>query len=262
MSEGRVNFERCDRVGWITLDRPDKLNALADTMREELRDHVTAAARDDDVSALVVTGAGDAFCAGGDLQRMAELKEADDEAGFRELLHAGAEVVLTLQSFPGLVVAAVNGVAAGAGLGLALACDLRLASPAARFGATWSRIGLVPDWGTSFWLPRLVGAGPALEMVLSGRLVRAAEAAALGLVHQVVEDGTLEERARETAERLGAARQAVAQAKALVRGGLESSLEHALAREAEAQEECFGTTDFGEGLTAFLEDRRPDFQGE
>jgi len=262
MSGEGVGFERRDRVGWITLDRPEKLNALVDDMRAELRDHVAAAARDEDVYALVVTGAGEAFCAGGDAGHMVELKDAADEAGFRRLLHAGAEVVLALQSFPGLVVAAVNGVAAGAGLGLALACDLRVASPTARFGASWSRIGLVPDWGTTFWLPRLVGPGPALEMILSGRLVDAPEAAAMGLVHEVVDDGTLHDRAQATAVRLGAARQAVAHAKTLVRGGLESSLEHALAREVEAQEECFETDDFAEGLAAFLEDRRPDFRGE
>lgn len=262
MSEGRVVFERRDRIGWITLDRPEKLNALARAMREELRDQVAAAARDEDVLALVITGAGDAFCAGGDVGHMVELKESEDEAGFRELLHAGAEVVLGLQSFPGLVVAAVNGVAAGAGLGLALACDLRLASPTARLGASWSRIGLVPDWGATFWLPRLIGPGPALEMVLSGRLVGAGEAASLGLVHEVVDEGTLDDRAQETAEELGAARHAVTHAKALMRGGLESSLEHALAREAEAQEECFDTDDFAEGLAAFREGRDPEFRGE
>lgn len=259
--DGHVDVEHRDAVAWLILDRADRMNALAGQMRQQIREAVTEAARDPDVKSIVVTGRGEAFCAGGDVDAMAELRERGDIADFHELLHAGAEVVLALQAFPGLTVAAVNGVAAGAGLALALACDLRIATDEARLGATWSRLGLVPDWGATFWLPRLLGMSRALELVLSGRMVQAEEAERMGLVHRVVEPGRLREVVQETATRVGPSPEMVQETRRLLRAGLEGSLEAALAREAEAQEDRFLSEEAAEGFAAFREKRPPRFDG-
>lgn len=262
MSEkATVEYEIRDGLGWITLDRPDKLNALVGDMREVLLQHIGTAASDDDVRAVVITGAGRAFCAGGDIDNMIRLREEGDEAGFRRLLHTGNEVMLALQAFPGLTVAAVNGVAAGAGLSLALSCDLRFAARGARFAAPWIKLGLVPDWGATFWLPRLIGVGRAYEMVLTGAPVEAEEALRIGLVTEILPDEDFGAGVHERAARIGAPALAVAQAKRLVRLGAEDAMEAALARESEAQEECFDSDDFKEGLDAFVARRTPEFDG-
>jgi len=256
-----VDYEVHEGVAWITLNRPGKLNALVGDMREVMLGHVHTAAGDERVRALVVTGEGRAFCAGGDVDNMIRLRAAGDEAGFRALLHTGSELMLALQAFPGLTVAAVNGVAAGAGLSLALSCDLRWAVPAAKFAAPWIKLGLIPDWGASFWLPHLIGAGRALEMVLTGAPVEAEEALRIGLITGIVDDEDFTGAVQQRALRVGAPALAVAQAKRLVRQGAEDSLEAALARECEAQEECFDSDDFREGLQAFQEKRKPGFKG-
>ncbi len=261
MSEAKVDYETRDAVAWITLNRPEKLNALAGDMREQFLEHVLAAAADDDVRSIVVTGAGRAFCAGGDIDNMVRLQSSGDEAGFRKLLWTGNEIMLALQAFPGLTVAAVNGVAAGAGLSLSLSCDLRIATPAATFAAPWIKLGLVPDWGASFWLPRLIGAGRALEMVLTGSAVAADEALRIGLITHIVEADDFQEAVQHQVAGLGAASHAVAHAKRLIRLGAEDPFEAALARESEAQEECFESDDFREGLEAFLDKRKPEFKG-
>ena len=261
MSDPKVDYEVRESVAWITLNRPGKLNALAGDMRERLLEHIVAAAGDEAVRILVVTGEGRAFCAGGDIDNMVRLRESGNEAAFRHLLHTGNEVMLALQAFPGLTVAAVNGVAAGAGLSLALSCDLRMAAPGAKFAAPWIKLGLVPDWGASFWLPRLVGSGRALEMVLTGSPVEAEEALRIGLITRIVAEEDFQAAVQLRVGRLGAASYAVAQAKRLIRLGGEDPFEAALARESEAQEECFDSDDFREGLEAFLDRRHPEFRG-
>lgn len=258
----QVDYDIRDDVAWVTLNRPDNLNALVGDMRELLLAHIGSAAADDDVRAVVITGAGRAFCAGGDIDNMIRLRKEGDEAGFRRLLHAGNEVMLALQAFPGLTVAALNGVAAGAGLSLALSCDLRFATPDAKLAAPWIKLGLVPDWGASFWLPRLAGSGRALEMVLTGAPVAAREAERIGLVTAIIEDDDFAAVVQQRTRRIGAASLAVAQAKRLVRLGAEDPFEAALARESEAQEECFDSNDFKEGLDAFVAKRPAEFQGE
>jgi len=258
--EAKVDYEIRETVAWITLNRPQKLNALAGDMREQFLSHVKAAGTDDTVRSLVVIGAGNGFCAGGDIDHMVELQANSDEAGFRQLLQIGNEAILALQAFPGLTVAAVNGIAAGAGLSLALACDLRFATPEAKFSAPWIKLGLVPDWGASFWLPRLVGIGKALEIVTSGAAVNAEQADKIGLITGIVSEENFQTAVQDRVIRLGAARQAMAHTKRLIRLGSEDSLEAAMARETESQEECFETEDFKEGLDAFLEKRRALFE--
>ncbi len=255
-----VTMQRDGAIAEITLSRAEKLNALANDMREQLHDRIIEAARDERIAALVITGEGKAFCAGGDVDALAKLRDANDHRGFHEILHASVECVLALQAFPGLTVAAINGVAAGAGFALALNCDLRVAADTARLAASWGNIGLAPDWGASFWLPQLVGYSRALELVVSGRAVDSAEALQLGLVHDVVPPGEVRKRAAMLAQR-GMAHEMVRQTKYLLRRGLEGSLEASLAAETEAQEDLFAGDDVAEGLRAFRNKRVPLFDG-
>src|ERR1051325_3771856 len=164
-----IDSRTADGITTITLNRPDKLNAFAGTMREDL----LAALRGADGRVVVITGAGRAFCAGGDVENMARLQKAGDVAAFRKLLDAGREVVVQIAEMPQPVIASVNGVAAGAGCNLALACDYRIASNEAKLGETFVRIGIHPDWGGTWTLPRLIGTSRALEMMLTGRMVDA-----------------------------------------------------------------------------------------
>src|SRR5436190_16788956 len=166
----------------ITLNRPEKLNAFAGTMREELIDALRAAEADGDCRVVVITGAGRGFCAGGDVEYMSGLQKNGDVVAFRKLLDAGRAIVTTIAAMPKPVIAAVNGVAAGAGCNLALACDYRIASDAAKFSESFVKIGMHPDWGGTWLLPRLVGPSRALELLTTGRMVDAAEALAIGMV--------------------------------------------------------------------------------
>ena len=256
MSDRTVRLERRDGTAVVILDHPDKLNALAGTMREELRDAVATAARDSSVSSLVVTGAGRAFCAGGGVGTMQRLHAQSDHHGFHHILHTGAECVLALQAFPGLTVAAVNGIAAGAGLALALNCDLRVSDPSARFAASWSGIGLAPDWGASFWLPRLLGYGRALELVAAAGSLSAERALDLGLVTEIAPSGAALDRSLEVAATRGSNAETIRQTKQLLHKGLTGSLEASLAAETEAQETLFAGDDVAAGLAAFAARRK------
>jgi enoyl-CoA hydratase/carnithine racemase len=178
MSKPLVLVARDDAVATLTLNRPDRLNALNRGLCEALLDALRRAAADDAVRAVIVTGAGRAFCAGADLAVL----EAEGEA----LVAAGRAIALTVRAAPKPVLAAVNGAAAGGGANLALACDYRLAADGAALGQVFHRLGLAQDWGGSYFLPRLVRPSVALELVWSARMVSAAEALALGLVDRVV----------------------------------------------------------------------------
>ena len=179
-----IRTSTSENVTTITLDRPEKLNAFAGTMREDL----LAALRDAEANVVVITGAGRAFCAGGDVELMASLQKTNDADRFRKLLDAGRDVVVQIATMPKAVIAAVNGIAAGAGCNLALACDYRIASEAAKFSESFVRIGLHPDWGGSWFLPRLIGTSRAFELLATGRMVDANEALRIGLVDRVVDD--------------------------------------------------------------------------
>ena len=250
-------------VTTITLNRPEKLNAFAGTMREELRDAILAADADGECRVVVITGAGRAFCAGGDVEYMAALQRERDFASFRRLLDAGRDVVLAIATSRKPIVAAVNGVAAGAGCNLALACDYRIASDRATLGETFVRIGLHPDWGGTWLLPRLVGPGLALELLVTGRMVDAPEALAIGMVDRVVP-------AAELAGATEALARSFAAAPPIAVRGIKRALGHAdhealraqLELEAEHQLAAFGSRDGAEGLRAFFEKRTPAFEGE
>jgi 2-(1,2-epoxy-1,2-dihydrophenyl)acetyl-CoA isomerase len=262
-----VSFEhlllsRDDGIGVLTLNRPEKLNAFAGSMREEIADAVREMADDPDVRVLVVTGAGRAFCAGADIGYMRDLLERRDTEAFTALVEAGRAVVTTVRAVPKPVIASVNGPAAGGGANLVLACDLRIASDRASIGQTFNRIGLHPDWGGTFFLPRLVGPSKALQLIFSAEMLDADQAHQLGLFDRVVPHEQLE------AETLAAARllaakppRALALAKRAVYASGGASLDEMLDVELAHQLECFHSDDAREGLSAFLEKRPPVFTG-
>ncbi|HEX9631028.1 MAG TPA: enoyl-CoA hydratase-related protein [Gemmatimonadales bacterium] len=262
MAYENVLVEVADRVGTLTLNRPDKLNAFAGTMRREIADAIRGLAGDDGVRVIVVTGAGRAFCAGADIGYMKELTASRDVAAFRALVEAGREVVTVVRATPKPVIASVNGPAAGGGANFALACDLRIASDQASIGQTFNRIGLHPDWGGTFFLPRLVGASRALELIFGADMVSADEALRLGLFSRVVPHDQLAAATREVA--LGLARKpprALALAKKAVYASDRHSLDDQLDMELAHQLSCFQSEDAREGLAAFLEKRAPEFRG-
>lgn len=249
-------------VGTITLNRPEKLNAFAGTMREEIVDAVRAMAADDQVRVLVITGAGRAFCAGADIGYMQQLTERRDVEGLKLLVELGRQVVTMIRETPKPVLASVNGPAAGGGANLALACDLRIASDRASIGETFNRIGLHPDWGGTYFLPRLVGSGHALQLIFSGDMIDAAEAYRLGIFNRVVPHDRLMEETTAWARQLAAKPPvALATAKRAVYTSEHASLADMLQLELEHQLACFETEDAKEGFRAFLEKRTPSFQG-
>jgi 2-(1,2-epoxy-1,2-dihydrophenyl)acetyl-CoA isomerase len=257
-----VLLDTVDGVGTLTLNRPEKLNAFAGRMRQEIAEAVRALAADDTVRVVVITGAGRAFCAGADIGYMQELTATNDVEGFRRLVEAGREVVSTIRATPKPVVASINGPAAGGGANLALACDLRIASARAYIGQTFGRIGLHPDWGGTYFLPRLVGAAKALELIASAEMVPAEEARRLGLFNWVVPHERLAEETRALAQRLAAKPPlALALAKKAVYASDSTDLSGMLDLELEHQLACFRSADVREGLAAFLDKRPPRFRG-
>ena len=252
-----------DRVGTITLNRPEKLNAFAGTMRQEVAQAVQEIADRDDVRVLVMTGAGRAFCAGADIGYLKELLERKDTESFTALVEAGRAVVTTIRNTPKPVIASVNGPAAGGGANLALACDLRIASDTASIGQTFNRIGLHPDWGGTYFLPRLVGPSKALELIFTGEMVPADEAHRLGLFNRVVPSDALADATLELARQLAAKPpRALALAKRAIYHSGNADLDGMLDIELDHQLRCFTSEDAVEGLEAFLAKRQPMFRGE
>jgi len=262
MANESVVFYQDGPVATLLLNRPEKLNALDEGMREGLSAALSTLAHDPVLRVGIITGAGRAFCAGGDIDRMRDLKETHQSATFRRYIEAGHELVRKIRRLPKLVVACVNGPAAGAGMNLALACDLRIASESATFTQAFLRIGLHPDWGGTFLLPRLIGIGRAIEMFTLGEPLNAAEAHRLGLVNFLAPPDQLAGETRKLSERLAAAPALpVALLKQALYERLETKLDLMMQHEVDAQMKCFDSEDFSEGLRAFLEKRRANFKG-
>ena len=252
-----------DGVGTVTLNRPDKLNAFAGTMRQEAAQVVRQLAGDPDVRVLVLTGSGRAFCAGADIGYMKGLVERNDTVSFRALVEAGREVVTTIRNTPKPVIASINGPAAGGGANLALACDIRIASDKASIGQTFNKIGLHPDWGGTYFLPRLVGVSKALELIFSGEMIGAKECHRIGLFNMVVPHDRLAAETEELARRLAVKPPlALALAKRAVYQSGGEGLDAMLDIELDHQLRCFGSEDATEGFSAFLEKRQPLFRGK
>lgn len=246
----------------ITLNRPDKLNAFVGHMRRDLAEALEHAGSDRSVRVVIVTGAGRAFCAGGDVAFMAELMNRRDAEEFSRILGAGRRVITAIRQMTKPVIASINGPASGAGCNLAFACDLRIASNNATFSQSFAKVGLHPDWGGTYFLPRLVTPNKACEMFFLGESIDAAEAFRLGIVNQVVAPEELENATMQFAERLRAAPPiALAAAKHAVYMSEAADLEEMLRYEIEAQLRCFESEDGHEGVRAFLEKREPRFTG-
>jgi enoyl-CoA hydratase/carnithine racemase len=246
----------------ITLNRPEKLNAFIGHMRRDLAEALEAAGSDRAVRTIVITGAGRAFCAGGDVSFMADLIERQDSEEFSRLLGAARRVVTSIRQMNKPVIASVNGPASGAGCNLALACDLRVASTAASFSQSFVKIGFHPDWGGTYFLPQAVTSNKACEMFFLGEVIDAEEALRLGIVNRVVAPEALETATRELAARLcEGPTLSIAAAKQAVYMSQSAELEEMLRYETEAQLRCFESEDAREGIKAFLEKRRPKFTG-
>jgi enoyl-CoA hydratase len=255
----RLRMERMGAVATVTLDRPEVLHALDAAMFDELEQAFAELAGDADVRAILLTGSGErAFAAGADIRGLVET----DEVSGRKVSERGQEVFAGIERCGKPVIACINGVALGGGCELALACTLRLASDRARMGLPELKLGLVPGYGGTQRLPRLIGKSAALRLMLTGAIVDAAEALRLGLVDEVVPAGELMAQARATAETIaGMAPLAVAGLLEAVRRGEALALEAALRVEAEVFGRLCGSADKREGLTAFLEKRAAAWSG-
>ncbi len=262
MGDETVLLARQGSVATLTLNRPECLNALDQCLRASLAQKLEAVSRDTSVRAVVITGAGRGFCSGGDIRLLAEMRKSHQSVAFRDFLVAGHRLVRRIRSLPMPVVASVNGPAMGGGMNLALACDLRIASDRAIFSQAFVNIGLHPDWGGTFLLPRMLGTGRTLEMFLLGDPMKADQALELGLVNYVVPHEKLEAETKKLAERLAAGPAlAIGLMKQALYERLETQLDSMMEHEVEAQMKCFESEDFEEGLKAFLEKRRPKFKG-
>jgi 2-(1,2-epoxy-1,2-dihydrophenyl)acetyl-CoA isomerase len=263
MSYQTILCELSDSVLKVTLNRPDKLNALTDVMLQELHAAFAKAAGDKATRCVLLTGAGKGFCPGQDLANVQEMSRGAKPAYGEHIRSNYNPLILAMARLTKPIVAAINGVAAGAGMSLAMACDVRIASEKASFLQAFVNIGLVPDSGSTWFLPRLVGRQRALELMLSGRKLSAAEALEWGLVNQVVSPEQLMEEATKIAARYAAApTYAIGQIKRNVEFAESHSLEETLALEAKSQAECGLSADHQEGIQAFLEKRTPVYKGE
>jgi 2-(1,2-epoxy-1,2-dihydrophenyl)acetyl-CoA isomerase len=247
-------------VATVTLNRPDALNSLTVPMKQALLAAFRRLERDETVRAVVLTGAGRAFCAGQDLHERLEPGAAPLGVEVRERYNP---IIRAMRGLPKPIVGAINGVAAGAGASLAMACDIRLASDTATISLAFGRVGLVPDSGATWFLPRLVGATRAAELALLNDPVSAADAVRLGLVGRAVPAADLATEANAIAARLAAgAPKAIALTKRALNASWDRDLDAALEYEARLQDMAGRTRDHAEGLAAFMEKRPPRFTGE
>ncbi|MGK5506917.1 enoyl-CoA hydratase-related protein [Brevibacillus formosus] len=254
-----ILYEVSEGVAVVTLNRPDKFNAFTAVMNKEITDALKQAQKDADVRCIVLTGAGRAFNAGQDLSDVSGGGDVDYGGFLRDRYNP---MILQFQKTEKPIIAAVNGVAAGAGMSVALACDIRLASEKASFVNAFVNIGLVPDSGGCYYLPRIVGIGKALELAMTGEKVSAEEALRIGLVNQVYPAESFIEDALAYARKLASLpTKGIGLIKRTMYKGLEMGLEETLEYEAFAQEAAGSTADHKEGVTAFMEKRAPRFTG-
>lgn len=260
MEFDNILFEIEGAVARITLNRPEKLNAFVGNMREEIY-AALCECESEEVRAVILTGSGSGFCSGADVRFLAKIRGTGDEESLDRVLGMARRVVSKIRELPKPVVASINGPAAGGGINLALACDIRVASENATFGETFIRLGLHPDWGGTFFLPRLAGTATACEMMMGGDVVTAHEALRLGLVNTVVHHDMLEVTTQKMVQKLIRNSPRInAMIKKAVYRSLNSSFDEMLDYETETQKACFELEDSSEGLNAFLEKRQPDFK--
>ncbi len=260
MSYETLLFDQKDGYAVITLNRPDRLNAFTSEMHEELRDAVARIEQDASIRAMILTGAGRGFCAGQDLN---ERKGAEEALDLGKTLDTNYNpMVRRLRQLPIPIISAINGIAAGAGANLALAGDLLMAAQSAQFIQAFCRIGLIPDCGGTFFLPRLIGEAKAKALALTGEALSAEQAEQWGLIWKVVPDDALMTEAHQLAAHLATQpTRALASIKQVMQASLQNTLDAQLDLERDVQRELGHSEDFREGVMAFLEKRKPTFSG-
>lgn len=260
-NEGLI-LEKGEGVATITLNKPDKLNAISLEMTKDLLSVLEDISRDRAIRAWVLTGAGRGFCSGADLSEPLRLVEPENKQSSSIWLANMNAAVMLMHRMDKPSIAAVNGIAVGAGLSLALACDIRIASDAARFGTIFVKRGFMPDAGCTYFMPRLVGSGHAAELLFAGDIIESAEAERIGLVNRVMPAAELLGAAKELATRI--AKGPPIPIKFIKKGiyrALDSALESQLEFETTAAILCRSTEDYNEGMQAFMEKREPIFKG-
>jgi 2-(1,2-epoxy-1,2-dihydrophenyl)acetyl-CoA isomerase len=254
--------ERAGAVLTIRLNRPEKLNALNPELFRALLQSLLRAAEDKSVRAVVLTGAGRGFCAGGDVGYIRDMRTRHAVQEFQSMLAVGKEVIVAIATMPKIVIAAVNGPAAGGGMSLALACDLRIGSDQATFKQAFAQLGLYPDLGATFFLPRLVGLSRASELFYTSETLSAKEACRIGMVCRTAPQESFEEETKKLAQSLAAGPMiAYRDVKRTMIGDAHKQIEAAIDEENRLQLHCFLSEDCAEGLAAFFEKRAPNFKG-
>ncbi len=250
-------------VAIVTMNRPDKLNPFTIPMGEEFIQVLYECEYNQDIRCVVLTGEGRAFSAGGDIQAMSDYPDSRKGVFFKEIALRLHEVITALRRMPKPVIAAVNGVASGAGFSMAMACDLVYAVPGVRFNLAYVNIGLHPDGGATYFLPRLIGVQKTRELVFTGRFIDVEEAAELNIVNKIVPQENLMDEVMKQANTLAAGPTlAIALAKSSIDKGLHADLEVQLENERQALSLTGVTEDLREGINAFLEKRKPVFKGK
>jgi 2-(1,2-epoxy-1,2-dihydrophenyl)acetyl-CoA isomerase len=246
----------------LTMNRPDRLNALNNDLSTALNDSISRIASDHTIHVVILTGEGRAFCAGGDLAVIGKGRASGNDAELAPLLRSGMQAVLKIRTMPQPVIAAVNGAAAGAGMNLALAADIRIAAEDAVFGQNFAKVGLFPDYGGTYFLPQLVGRAKAAELFYTGDMIDAKTALRLGIVNHIFPAERLLAETQSLAARIATGPQvAIRAVKQTIFARDKEALVAALDKEVEHQLKCFHSHDCQEGIRAFLEKRPPSFRG-
>jgi len=259
-----ILVDKKDWIGTITMNRPDRRNAMTTTMLLDLARAFRQMAGDPEVRVVVLTGAGDAFSVGADIEEFGKGLQAGGEQSVDRTSASGPipGVPLAMMEVSKPIIASVNGVAAGGGMTISLHCDIRLASERARFGAVFARMGVIPEFGSTYTLPRIVGIAKACELVFTARVIGAAEAKEIGLVNHVVPAHKLKQATKEMATTIaGLPPFAVQMAKRGLYQGLTADIRTQMQYEAMGLDACFRSADHAEAVRAFLEKRKPRFEG-
>jgi 2-(1,2-epoxy-1,2-dihydrophenyl)acetyl-CoA isomerase len=252
-----------DGIATLVMNRPDRLNALNNELAMAVNDALGRLGVDDSVRVVVISGAGRAFCAGGDLGALGKGRQTGATHELGPILRAGMQMVLKMRTMPQPVIAAVNGPAAGAGMNVALAADIRIASEEATFGQNFAKVGLFPDYGGTYFLPQMVGPAKAAELFYTGEMIDAKTALRLGIVNQVVPAAQLEAEVKTLAQKIAQGPTlAIRAVKKALFASQEKELAHALEHEVQEQIRCYLSEDCHEGIRAFMEKRAPKFQGK
>jgi 2-(1,2-epoxy-1,2-dihydrophenyl)acetyl-CoA isomerase len=262
-TESVILESRHDGIATLVLNRPDRLNALNNDLSTALNEALGRIEQDDSVHVVIITGAGRGFCAGGDLAAIGKGRQSGATHELEPLLRSGMQAVLKMRTMPQPVIAAVNGPAAGAGMNVALAADIRIASDQATFGENFSRVGLFPDFGGTWFLPQLVGPAVAAELFYTGEMIDAQTALRLGIVNRVVQPTQLESEVKTLAQKIAQGPPvAIRAVKRALFASEKVELAKALEHEVKEQIRCYLSEDCSEGIRAFFEKRPAKFQGK